>query len=59
MSDIKYVREITEVRAMNNCLWMAVLEIALKTNPLETKKVLKKILDNDTRINERLKKLVG
>lgn len=45
------IEEIAKVRARNNGLWMAVLEIALEAAPEKTKKVLHEISINDRTIS--------
>ena len=48
---------IASIRRSNNVLWMRLLEIALTTEPLLTKEVLRKINENDGKISELLKEL--
>lgn len=49
--------KVRKIRAMNNDLWMAVLETALRAAPEETRQILKMIEINDRQISECLRKL--
>lgn len=51
-SDESIIEDIQKVREKNNKLWMQILRIATKTQPEETKLVLKKIRRNDIKISE-------
>lgn len=46
------LKEIKKIRVRNNDLWIAVLDIALKHAPEETKEVLTKIRRNDILVAE-------
>lgn len=48
---------IEETRGLNNVNWMAILKIAMKHAPKETKGVLKSILAKDTDIHYYLERL--
>ena len=52
------LKEITKIREKNNNHWMKLLEIALKSNPIETKKVLREIIQNDKKVIENVEKLI-
>ncbi len=41
---------VTEIRVRNNDLWMAILAIALKSDPEHTKEIMKAIARNDADI---------
>lgn len=51
-SDESIIEDIQKVREKNNKLWMQILRIATKTQPEETKLVMKKIRKNDIKISE-------
>ena len=51
------INEISKMRAANNVLWMALLEIALKSERVLTKDVLRQINENDGKISALLKEL--
>jgi len=55
MSDL--IGEMTNVRASNNKLWMAILEIALEHAPDVTKPVLREILAHDKKVSALLAEL--
>lgn len=57
MNDSDTVMRIARIRAKNNGLWMAVLEIALDAAPDETKIVLREINNNDRAISGLLAEL--
>lgn len=51
------IDRIEEYRSQNNLLWMDILRIAIKASPVETRKVLKQINENDVVITGLLKEL--
>ena len=51
------INKISEIRVKNNENWMAILRIAIEYAPYRTKEVMKKITENDTRINTLTKLL--
>lgn len=55
--DQEIVDRIASIRMRNNVQWMRILEIALDSNPEETKRVLKDINANDGIISELLRDL--
>jgi Na+/serine symporter len=54
---LSIIDEIEKVRTVNNVNWMDVLRIAFKHSPDETKKLLKKINEEDKKISVLFKKL--
>lgn len=44
------VNKMKDIRVNNNDLWMRLLEIALESNPEETKKIIKQIASNDNKV---------
>lgn len=54
---LKIISQIEKARSSNNINWMNVLRIAIKNNPKETIKILKKINTKDGEISKLLKKL--
>lgn len=61
VSDIKYyldiIDEIEKVRSINNVNWMDVLRLAFKSNPSDSRKLMKKINTQDNKISELFEKL--
>lgn len=54
---LKIINQIEKARTSNNINWMNVLRIAIKNNPKETIKILKKINKKDRVISRFLHKL--
>ena len=54
---LKIINQIEKARTSNNINWMNVLRIAIKNNPKETIKILKKINKKDSVISKLLYKL--
>ena len=52
------IKEIKQIREKNNNNWMELLELALKENPVETKKILEKIIENDKKVIEKVERLL-
>lgn len=48
---------ITRIRANNNRLWMGLLRLALRENPVESKKIIKQITKNDREVSRWLSRL--
>jgi len=55
--DQRTIIKIGLIRARNNDLWMKLLDIALVSNPQETKEILQLINANDRDISELLGEL--
>lgn len=53
----KIVRQISDIRANNNVLWMRLLEIALEHAPADAKAALRQINSNDREISGLLQEL--
>ena len=51
------IKQITNARKKNNINWMNILRLALKYNPKETKKLLKKINSFDKKISNEVNSL--
>ena len=51
------IKQIENVRKINNKYWMKLLEIAFKYAPKQAKKVMKKINMNDKKISSLISKL--
>ena len=51
------VKNIENLRKKNNINWMNILRLALKYNPKETKKLLKKINSFDKKISKEVNSL--
>ena len=54
---ISLINDIENTRKNNNVNWMNLLKIAIKTNPVETIKVLKKINTDDNKISKLFKQI--
>ena len=54
---LKVIDEIEKVRTRNNVNWMDVLRLAFIHAPEESKKLMKKINQEDNRISELFEKL--
>jgi len=54
---LKIIDEIEKVRSSNNVNWMDVLRLAFVHAPDKTKKLMKKINEEDSRISELFRKL--
>jgi hypothetical protein len=60
-NDIEYclsiIDEIENVRSKNNVNWMDIMRLAFKNNPVEAKKLMRKIDLEDNKISDLIKKL--
>ncbi len=54
-SDI--IDKISDIRAINNTLWMSILKLGFEYAPKEARKIMKMIVKNDRRITKCLGKL--
>lgn len=45
---------VTEIRVRNNDLWMGILGIALKADPINTKMLMRAIAKNDAEVTEEM-----
>ena len=52
------IQKIQNTRKRNNKNWMDIMRIGFKYKPEETKKIVKKIFQDDQRINKLIKTLV-
>ena len=52
------IEKIENIRKKNNSNWMELLKIALKYAPEETKKVLRRILEQDKKVSKELTRLL-
>lgn len=57
MQNDDYLRQLEDIRARNNALWLELLRIAIEEAPVRTKKVIQVINDNDRAISALLEKL--
>jgi len=53
----KIITKITSARRKNNVNWMNLLKLAIKSTPVQAKKILKKINDEDKKISKLVSKL--
>jgi len=51
------IDQIAEVRAKNNTNWMDMLRLAFKENPIEAKKIMKRINECDVEISKLFKEV--
>lgn len=58
MNKRNIIENIRTIRAENNDLWLALLKIALNSEPRKTNAVLRGIRRNDARIGEEMRKLI-
>lgn len=58
-TDLDIISDIEKIRGSNNVNWMDILRIAFTYAPDETRKVFKKITDDDNLINELSKQLAN
>ena len=54
---LNIIDEIEKIRSSNNINWMDILRLSFTNAPEETKKLMKKIDQEDNRISELVKKL--
>ena len=55
MTDQQIIDEIEKVRSKNNINWMNILRLAFKYSPVEARKIVSKINEDDGRISKLLK----
>jgi|TARA_B100001063_G_C16344686_1_gene348476 hypothetical protein len=51
------INKIKSIRSKNNKNWMDLLKLAFKHNPKESKKILKRIVEQDKKVTQLVKKL--
>ncbi len=51
------IDKVEEIRKNNNTLWMDILRIAHKHNPIAVRRIMKEIGENDKQVTKWLKKL--
>ena len=54
---LKIISKIEKIRSKNNVNWMNILRLAFKLDPIEAKKIMKKINYDDKKISNLLSKL--
>jgi len=54
---LSIINKIKSIRSKNNENWMDLLKLAFKHNPKESKKILKRIVDQDKKVTQLVKKL--
>ena len=55
----RIIKQIEEIRKSNNRLWMNLLRIAMKRDPVATKRIMGKITKNDRRISDLVQEMVN
>lgn len=50
LSDAKIIDKVQSIRVKNNRLWMDILRLAFEARPDEARKILQKIIRNDSKI---------
>ena len=56
-NSLKIINQIEKIRSKNNVNWMNVLRLAFKLDPIEAKKIMRKINYDDKKISLLLNKL--
>ncbi len=51
------INKIKTIRSKNNTNWMDLLKLAFKHDPKESKKILKRIVNQDKKVTQLVKKL--
>jgi hypothetical protein len=59
MTDLEIIDEIQKIRSKNNVNWMNILRIAFAHAPEESRAVMCKINNDDSKISELLEKLTN
>jgi len=54
---LKIIKQIEKIRSKNNVNWMNILRLAFKLDPVNAKKIMKKINYDDKKISKLLNKL--
>jgi len=54
---LKIIKQIEKIRSKNNVNWMNILRLAFKLDPVNAKKIMKKINYDDKKISNLLNKL--
>ncbi len=54
---LKIIKQIEKIRSKNNVNWMNILRLAFKLDPINAKKIMKKINYDDKKISNLLNKL--
>ena len=54
---LKIIRKMEKKRKKNNKNWMDILRLAFKSSPIEAKKIMIKIYQDDTKISKLIKQL--
>lgn len=57
LTQVQKIKEITKIRARNNILWMALLELAVESSPKRAKIILEEITANDREVSDWLSRL--
>tara|TARA_B100001057_G_C22870171_1_gene958472 strand:- start:7853 stop:8050 length:198 start_codon:yes stop_codon:yes gene_type:complete len=53
----KIIKQIEHARRKNNQNWMKLLQLALESSPIKSKKIIKKINSQDKKISKFVEKL--
>jgi hypothetical protein len=56
---IQALENIKEIRSRNNDLWMAILDIALRVDPDQTRSILREIQINDRAVTAKLEDILS
>jgi|TARA_X000000950_G_scaffold287100_2_gene398177 hypothetical protein len=51
------INKIKSIRSKNNENWMDLLKLAFKHNPEDSKRILKRIVEQDKKVTQLVKKL--
>lgn len=59
MTDDDFLETVTQIRATTNTYWMHLVRIALRAEPEATRAVLRRIVEQDTRVSEAIHALLA
>ena len=54
---LSIINKIKSIRSKNNENWMDLLKLAFKHNPEDSKRILKRIVEQDKKVTQLVKKL--
>lgn len=57
MNDSELINKMEQIRANNNRNWMDIVRLAIKLDPIETKKIIGEIVEHDRKIANVLEEL--
>jgi hypothetical protein len=57
LSNEQIIRRVKSIRTKNNSKWMALLALAVKTNPRKAKKILSQISAYDAQVTQWMRRI--